>query len=409
MLHIKELAERAMGDKVGFVRMAEVAKAADRIPEIGIGMLGYAFMGKAHSHAYIDLPTFFWPPPARPKLVAICGRNEKLVSEASRRYRYKRYYTDWTKLVKDPEVELFDNAASNDMHAQPCIAAAESGKHIFCEKPLALSSQEARRMLDAVEKANVKHMVGYNYRFVPAVRLAKTLIEEGRLGRIYHYRARYLQEWIMDPNFPLIWKLQKEAAGSGPIGDLGSHIIDLARFLIGEVKSVSSVTTTFIKDRPLPDQPHKKGEVTVEDAFEAAVQFDNGAVGTLEATRFAAGRKNFNNFEINGEKGSIEFNLERLNELRVYDADEADQTKGWHNILVTESYHPFIEHYWPHGHIIGWEHTFINEVFHLLDAIANDRKIGPYAATFEDGYRCNSVMDAITQSAQTGRQVAVEY
>ena len=398
-----------MSKKVGFVRMAEVGKPAERIAEIGVGMLGYAFMGKAHSQAYIDLPIFFWPPPARPKLVAICGRNEKLVSEASKRYGYKRYYTDWRSLIKDDEVELFDNGASNNMHAEPCIAAAESGKHIFCEKPLALNSKEAKRMLNAVEKAKVKHMVGFNYRFVPAVRLAKKLIEEGHLGRIYHYRARYLQEWIMDPNFPLIWKLQKEAAGSGPIGDLGSHIIDLGRFLIGEVKSISSITTTFIRERPLADQPNKKGKVTVEDAFEATVEFQNGAVGTLEATRFAAGRKNFNNFEINGEKASIEFNLERLNELRVYNLDEPDETRGWHDILVTESYHPFIEHYWPHGHIIGWEHTFINEVFHLLDAIANDRKVGPYAATFEDGYKCNFIMDAIMESAENGKRVTMQY
>jgi len=308
-------------EEVGFVRMAEVKKRVERVPEIGVGMLGYAFMGKAHSQAYIDLPIFFYPPPAKPGLVAICGRSEELVSEAAKRYGFKRYYTDWKRLIKDEEVEVFDNCASNNMHAEPCIAAAEAGKHVFCEKPLALNAKEARKMWEAVERAKVKHMVGYNYRFVPAVRLARKLIEEGYLGRIYHFRARYLQEWIMDPNFPLIWKLRKETAGSGPLGDLGSHIIDLGRFLIGEVKSVSSIKTTFIKERPLPDQPEKKGKVTVEDAFEAVVEFENGAVGTLEATRFAGGIKNFNNFEINGEKASIEFNLERLNELKVYNID----------------------------------------------------------------------------------------
>jgi len=389
--------------------MAEVKKQIERIPEIGVGILGYAFMGKAHSHAYIDLPIFFYPPPAKPKLVAICGRNENLVSEAAKRYGFKRYCTDWGHLIKDDEVELFDNCASNNMHAEPCIAAAESDKHILCEKPLATNAKEAKRMLDAVEKAKVKHMVGFNYRFVPAVRLAKKLIEEGRLGRIYHFRARYLQEWIMDPNFPLIWKLQKEVAGSGPLGDLGSHIIDLARFLIGEIKSVSSVTATFIEERPLPDETEKKGKVTVEDAFEAVVEFENGAVGTFEATRFAAGRKNFNNFEINGEKGSIEFNLERLNELKVYNPAESNKDiMGWHNILATESYHPFIEYYWPHGHIIGWEHTFINEVFHIMDAIVNDKKVGPYAATFEDGYKCNVIMDAIMESAEKGKRVMIQ-
>jgi len=399
-----------MGEKVGFVRMAEVKKQVERIPEIGVGMLGYAFMGKAHSHAYIDLPIFFYPPPAKPILTAICGRNKNLVSEAAKRYGFKRSYTDWKHLIKDDEVELFDNCASNNMHAEPCIAAAESGKHILCEKPLATNAKEARRMVDAVKKAKVKHMVGFNYRFVPAVRLAKKLIEEGRLGRIYHFRARYLQEWIMDPHFPLIWKLRKEVAGSGPLGDLGSHIIDLARFLIGEVKSVSSITAAFIEERPMIDEPGKKGKVTVEDAFAAVVEFESGAVGTLEATRFAAGRKNFNCFEINGEKGSIEFNLEKLNELRVYNLDEFNKDiMGWHEILVTESHHPFIEYYWPHGHIIGWEHTFINEIFHFIDAIVNDKEVGPYAATFEDGYKCNVIMDAIVESAEKGKRVTIQY
>ena len=396
--------------EVGFIKMAEVEKKVEKIPEIGIGMLGYAFMGKAHSHAYIDLPIFFYPPPAKPVLVAICGRNEELVREAAKRYGYKRYYTEWEKLVKDPEVELFDNGGPNYMHAEPCIAAAEAGKHILCEKPLATNAKEAKRMLDAVRRAGVKHMVGYNYRFVPAVLLAKKLIDEGRVGRIYHFRARYLQEWIMDPNFPLIWKLRKDQAGSGPIGDLGSHIIDLARFLVGEIKSVSAMMTTFIKERPLPEDPTKKGEVTVEDAFVACIEFENGAIGTLEATRFAGGRKNYNNFEINGEKGSIEFNLERLNELRVYGIDETNKDiMGWREVLVTETHHPYIKYYWPHGHIIGWEHTFLNEIYHFLDCIVNDKEVGPIGATFEDGYRCNAVMDAIIESAITGKRITIQY
>lgn len=399
-----------MMSEVGFVKMAEVEKKIEKVPEIGVGVLGYAFMGKAHSHAYIDLPIFFYPPPAKPVLVAICGRNEELVREAAKRYGYKRYYTDWEKLVKDPEVQLFDNSASNNMHAEPCIAAAEAGKHILCEKPLATNAKEAKKMLDAVKRAGVKHMVGFNYRFVPAVLLAKKLINEGRLGRIYHFRARYLQEWIMDPNFPLIWKLRKDQAGSGPIGDLGSHIIDLARFLVGEIRSVSAMMTTFIKERPLPEDPSKKGEVTVEDAFVACIEFENGAIGTLEATRFAGGRKNYNNFEINGEKGSIEFNLERLNELKVYGVDETNKDiMGWREVLVTETYHPYIKYYWPHGHIIGWEHTFLNEIYHFLDCVVNDKEVGPIAATFEDGYRCNAVMDAIIESATTGKRVIIQY
>jgi len=390
--------------------MAESAGEAREVPEIGIGILGYAFMGKAHSHAYIDLPIFFHPPPAKPKLIAIAGRNERKVRDAAARYGFRRYYTDWRKLVRDPDIELFDNCAPNVMHAEPCIEAAELGKHILCEKPLASNVKDAKKMLEAVRRAGVKHMVGFNYRFVPAIILARKILEERRLGRIYHFRARYLQEWGMDPNLPLIWKFRKEESGSGPIGDLGSHIIDLARFLVGEIKSVSSVTATFIEERPLPEDPSKKGKVDVEDAFAAAVEFENGAIGTLEATRFAAGRKNYNNVEINCEKGSIEFNLERLNELRVYSTEEPyEDIVGWHDVLVTETYHPFIERYWPHGHIIGWEHTFINEVYHMLKAIVNDEDIAPYGATFKDGYKCNVIMDAIVKSAQEGRKVIIQY
>jgi len=390
--------------------MAEISSEVGEIPKIGVGILGYAFMGKAHSHAYIDLPVFFYPPPARPELIAIAGRSERKVREAAARYGFRRYYTDWRKLVKDPDIELFDNCAPNTMHVEPCIEAAESGKHILCEKPLAPNAKDAKKMLEAVRRAGVKHMVGFNYRFVPAIVLAKKILEERRLGRVYHFRARYLQEWGMDPNLPLIWKFRKEESGSGPIGDLGSHIIDLARFLVGEIKSVFSVTATFIKERPLPEDPSKKGKVDVEDAFAAVIEFENGAIGTLEATRFAAGRKNYNNIEINCEKGSIEFNLERLNELRVYNAEEPyEDIIGWHDILVTETYHPYIEHYWPHGHIIGWEHTFMNEIYHMLNAIVNDEDIAPYGATFEDGYKCNVIMDAIIKSAQEGKKVIIQY
>jgi predicted dehydrogenase len=372
--------------------------------------IGYAFMGKAHSHAWRDIQIFYWPPPAIPRLIAICGRTKEALIEAARRFGYEGYYTDWRAMLKDERIQIFDNAAPNNVHAEPCIEAAEAGKHVISEKPLAPTAQESRRMLEAVRRAGVKHMCAYNYRFVPAIRLAKRLIEEGFLGRIYHFRARYLQEWIMDPSFPLVWRLRKDVAGSGPLGDLGSHIIDLARFLVGDVKAVQGVTTTFIKERPLPEDPSRKGAVTVEDAFEATVEFTNGAIGTLEATRFAGGRKNYNNFEINGEKGSIEFNLERLNELRFYRNDEpVKQIMGWHEILVTESFHPLIDNiYWPHGHIIGWEHTFINELHHFLDCVVNDKPVAPYAATFEDGWKVDVICEAILQSAASGKKVIIQ-
>ncbi|MEM3693173.1 MAG: Gfo/Idh/MocA family oxidoreductase [Candidatus Bathyarchaeia archaeon] len=367
-------------------------------------------MGKAHSHAWRDIQIFYWPPPAIPRLIAICGRTKEALLEAARRFGYEGYYTDWRAMLKDERIQIFDNAAPNNVHAEPCIAAAEAGKHVISEKPLAPTAEESKRMLEAVRRAGVKNMCAYNYRFVPAVRLAKKLIEEGFLGRIYHFRARYLQEWIMDPSFPLVWRLRKDIAGSGPLGDLGSHIIDLARFLVGEVKAVQGITTTFVKERPLPEDPSRKGAVTVEDAFEATVEFANGATGTLEATRFAGGRKNYNNFEINGEKGSIEFNLERLNELRFYRNDEpVKQIMGWHEILVTESFHPLIDNiYWPHGHIIGWEHTFINELHHFLDCVVNDKPVAPYAATFEDGWKVDVICEAILKSATSGKKIIIE-
>jgi predicted dehydrogenase len=397
-----------MADQVGFVTMAG-ARATTTAPEIGIGMLGYAFMGKAHTNAYKKIPYMIYPPPAVPKLVAIAGRDEAAVKEAALRYGYEGYYTDWRKMLADPRVQLFDNAGPNNLHAEPCIAAAEAGKHILCEKPMARSREEAQAMLNAVKKTGVKHMVSFNYRFVPAIRQAYELIKSGDLGEIYHFRAVYLQEWIADPNFPLVWRLDKKTAGSGALGDLGAHIIDLGRFLAGEPASVMALTKTFIKERPLPGGKGS-GNVEVDDAFEAIIEFENGAIGTLEASRFCPGRKNYEVFEINGSKGSIRFNLERFNELEVFWKDSpVKETQGFTDVLVTEAYHPFWSNWWPHGHIIGWEHTFVHEIAHLLDAIVNNKEVEPYGATFEDGYRNAVICDAIVQSSLEGRRIAIEY
>ncbi len=392
--------------RVGFLTMG-TAPLARELPQIGIGMLGYAFMGKAHSNAYKTMPYMMYPPPAIPQLVAICGRNAEAVNSAARRYGYETAYTDWRDMLADRRVHLFDNGAPNDAHAEPCIAAAQAGKHVLCEKPLARSAEEARLMVEAVRAAGVKHMVAFNYRFVPALRQARELIHAGDLGEIYHFRAAYLQEWIAEPEFPRVWRLDRAVAGSGVLGDLGTHIIDLARFFIGEVASVSGVTRTFVDERPLAGEAGR-GRVEVEDAFAAAVEFANGAIGTLEATRFAPGRKNHQVIEVNGSKGSLRFDLERMNELEVYLAGEQPrETRGFHRVLVTESYHPYWEHWWPHGSIIGWEHTFVHEVYHFLDAIVNDKAVAPYGATFEDGYRASLVADAIAESARTGRRVRI--
>lgn len=389
--------------QIGFVTQAAASEAAE-VAEIGVGMLGYAFMGKAHANAYRTLAYMTWPPPLRPVLVGIAGRNEAAVSEAARRFGFASHVTDWRELTADDRVALFDNAGPNNLHAGPTIAAAQSGKHLLCEKPLGRTAAESHDMWQAAAGAGVKHMCAFNYRFVPAVRLAREMLESGELGDIYHFRGRYLQEWIIDPQFERVWRLDRSIAGSGALGDLGAHVIDLARFLVGEIGSVSAVTRTFIPDRP-------GGTVDVDDAFEATVEFECGAIGTIEASRFCRGRKNALTFEINGSKGSMVFELERLNELQVHlvDSRPGAGAQGFRQVLVSEADHPFWQWWWPHGHIIGWEHTFVHEIHHLLRAIATGGDVRPYGADFEDGYRTAEVCEAILRSSENGRREAVTY
>ncbi|HLZ31191.1 MAG TPA: Gfo/Idh/MocA family oxidoreductase [Chloroflexota bacterium] len=384
--------------RIGETARAHAVNLAE-LPRIGVGMLGYAFMGKAHSHALLTLPHMVYPPPAVPILAAISGRDAEAVRAAAARFGYEHAYTDWRDLVADPAVQLVDNGGPNNVHAEPCIAAASAGKHVLCEKPLGRTSAEARAMLAAVTRAGVKHMVGFNYRFVPAVRYAYELVQSGALGTIRHFRARYLQDWLADPTSPHSWRLTRSAAGSGSLGDLGAHVIDLARFLVGEPAAVSAVLRTFTAHRP-------GGTVDVDDAFAATVEFDSGAIGTLEASRVALGRKNHMAFEINGSKGSLAFNLERLNELEVR---ASEGPGGFTSMLVTDSTHPFMQYWWPTGHIIGWEHTFVHELAHVFDAIVHNRDIAPYGATFEDGYRAAVVCDAIAASARDRSQMRVTY
>jgi predicted dehydrogenase len=372
---------------------------------IGVGMLGYAFMGKAHSNAYKTLSYMTWPPPYLPRLVSIAGRNEEAAAGAARRYGFEGYVTDWRELVQDERIALFDNSGPNNLHTEPSIAAAEAGKHVICEKPLGRDANESHEAWQRVDAAGVKHMCAFNYRFVPAVRLARQMIEAGELGEIFHFRGRYLQEWAVDPDSPIVWRLSKEAAGSGALGDLGAHVIDLARYLLGqEVTTVSALSKTFIESR-------EGTKVDVDDAIEAAVDFSRGALGTLEASRFCPGRRNGLAFEINGSKGSIAFNLERLNELDVYltGSEPGASAQGFRSVLVSEADHPFWEWWWPRGHIIGWEHTFVHELHHLLSAIRDDGDVAPHGATFEDGYRCAEVCDAVLRSAESGRREEVSY
>jgi predicted dehydrogenase len=389
--------------QVGFVTMGQATDTAD-VRTVGIGMLGYAFMGKAHSNAYRKIAYMTWPPPLVPRLVALAGRTEDAVAEAARRYGYEAYVTDWRELVASDEIEIFDNGGPNNLHAEPTIAAAEAGKHVVCEKPLARTAEESYEVWQRVAATGVKHMCGFNYRFVPAVRLARDMIEAGELGEIYHFRGRYLQEWIADEDFPIVWRLEKNAAGSGALGDLGAHVIDLARYLVGEITAVQGLTKTFIEERP-------GGKVDVDDAFEAVVEFDRGAVGTIEASRFCPGRKNAFEWEINGSRGSIAFDLERMNELGVYlrDSKPGELSQGFRRVLVSEADHPFWEHWWPHGHIIGWEHTFVHELHHFLGAVAEDGDVAPHGATFEDGYRAAQVCDAVVRSAESRCREDVAY
>ena len=400
-----------MADDVGFTTMGSVSDPRGEIPSIGIGMLGYAFMGKAHANGYKKLAYMMYPPAANPVLVNIAGRSEGPVADAAKRFGFQRHCTDWRDLIADDDVQVLDNGGPNNLHAEPSIAAVKAGKHVICEKPLGRNPGESRAMLEAAEAAGVKHMCGFNYRFVPAIVQARELIQSGHLGDIFHFRARYCQEWIIDPQFPKVWRLDKAVAGSGALGDLGAHIIDLARFLIGEPRSVNGLLKTFIKERPLEEDSSKTGPVDVDDAFVSIFEFQNGAIGTMEATRFAMGRKNLNTFEINGSKGSISFNLERLNELEVFLADtQTAQASGFRNVLVTEADHPYWEHWWPHGHIIGWEHTFAHELHHFLDCIVNDKDVAPLGATFEDGYKCDVIMDSIAKSSDNGgSRVEISY
>jgi predicted dehydrogenase len=382
--------------EVGFTTMGR-ADSAEEVQPIGVGMLGYAFMGKAHSNAYKTLRYMTWPPPLMPELVSIAGRSEEAVSEAARRYGFSEYVTDWRALVADDRVQLFDNSGPNNLHAEPTIAAAEAGKHVICEKPLGRDADESYETWQRVKAAGVKHMCAFNYRFVPAVRLAREIIESGELGDITHFRGAYLQEWgAIDDE---LWRFDRSAAGSGALGDLGAHVIDLARYLVGEIETVGAVTATF--------QPGRE----VDDAIEAVVTFEGGAVGTIEASRFASGRKNAFRWEINGSNGSLAFDLERLNELQVHfnGSTPGERAQGFRSVLVTEADHPFWEHWWPHGHIIGWEHTFVHELHHLLTAIRDDGDVAPHGATLEDGYRAAEVCDAMLRSAEEGQREPVSY
>jgi predicted dehydrogenase len=375
------------------------------VTEIGVGLVGYKFMGRAHSNAYRQVSHFFDVDP-EPRMVAICGRDEAGVKDAAETLGWEGYETDYHALIARPDVQLVDVSTPGDTHKDVVLAALAAGKHVICEKPLANTLAEAREMLAAAQKAGTVAVVNYNYRRVPAVQFVKKLVEEGAIGEIRHWRAVYLQDWINDPNFPLVWRMQKEKAGSGALGDIAAHITDLGLYLIGPISEVVGTMSTYIKQRPIATESGggaglqaqsgtEMGEVTVDDSTTFLATFANGASGTFEATRLAPGRRNYNSFEINGSKGSISFNLERMNELQIYLVDDPAGMQGFRTINVTEGVHPYTANWWPAGHIIGYEHTFTHAVYDLLNGIGTGSNPGP---SFEEGFAVQAVLDAVERS-----------
>ncbi|WP_341717135.1 Gfo/Idh/MocA family oxidoreductase [Micromonospora sp. FIMYZ51] len=381
--------------------------------QLRVGMVGYAFMGAAHSQAWRTVNRVY-DLPARARMVLVCGRDPGKVAEAADRLGWEEHTTDWRELVARPDIDVVDICTPGDSHAEIALAALAAGKHVLCEKPLANTVAEAREMAAAAATARAggaRSMCGFNYRRVPAVALMRQMIADGRLGDIRHVRATYLQDWIVDPQFPLVWRLRKEVSGSGALGDIGAHIIDLTQYVTGQrITGVSAVTETFVKERPLPTESSglaaqadggnaATGPVTVDDAAIFVARLEGGSLATYEATRFATGRKNALRVEINGSLGSVAFDLERLNELEFYDATRPTAEQGFNRILVTEAEHPYLSAWWPPGHIIGYEHSFTHQMRDFIEAVATGADPTP---SFAEALQVQLVLDAVVRSAELG-------
>lgn len=370
--------------------------------QLNVGLIGYRFMGRAHSNALRTMPMFF-DPGAEPVLKVVCGLRDE-VAEFAKKFGWQSYVHHWDEVVGNPEVDIIAIASPGFTHADIAIAAAACGKHIFCEKPLGLSLEEARLMYDAARQNRVKHMVNFNYRRVPAVLLAHDLIREGRLGEIYHFKASYQQDWAADPAVPYLWRFDCKQAGFGSMADKGSHIIDLARFLVGEICSVAGMSEIFIKERTPLDNTPTRQKVTTDDATVFIARFSGGALGTFQTSRIAAGCKSALQFEVCGSKGSLRFNLERLNELDVYFTDEEKNIQGFRNILVTEPGHRYMDRWWPSGHIIGWEHALCHQYYEFIKAIVEDYQPEP---GFYDGMINQQIIEAVNRAAVEKTWIAV--
>ncbi len=380
--------------------------------KLNVALIGYKFMGKAHSQAWRTVGRFF-DLDAEPVMKVICGRDAAAVGDFARRWGWESSSSDWHEAVARKDVDVVDISTPGYTHRDIAIAAAEAGKHVFCEKPLTFTVADAKAMLAAVRKAGVKHMVNFNYRRCPAVALARKMIISGQLGEIRHARFTYLQDWLVDPQFPMNWRLRAKDAGSGSHGDLGAHSIDLARFLVGEIGEVVGMKKTFITERPAEGTSHgisaTAGEgtekVTVDDASVFLAKFTGGAFGTFEATRLAPGRKNYNRFEINGSKGSLVWCFEDLNYLDYYNTDDPDDRRGFRRIIATEGSHPYAGAWWPPGHMLGYDHGFVNAAYDLVQSIANDKPCSP---CFKAGTQCVAVLGAVDQSVESGKWAKVE-
>jgi predicted dehydrogenase len=381
--------------------------AAESPRSLGVGVIGTGTIARAHIQALRIVDRVFWPARVAPRLEMVASRSSQRAEEAAARWGFEAWTDDWRELVAAETVQLVVNATPNDLHARPSIAGLECGVAVLCEKPLARTSEEAGDMWRVARSSRSVHATGFNYRFVPALRLAWHLIRDGRLGEIHHFRGVYLKGSGPNTDAPLKWRHRREIAGLGTSADLGSHLIDLARWLVGEIATVSGLTRTFVPDRLVPGGGREP--VTVDDAASVLLEFGNGAMGTLDTTRFAPGHANNLSLEVNGSRGSLRFSLERLNELEVFLDGDPPELSGFRSVLVTEAEHPFYRYWWSPGHVIGWEHSFIHQTQHVLLATAGLGSIAPEGATFEDGYRAAVVADAIAESAVSGRRVDLDW
>ncbi len=371
--------------------------------KLSVAILGHRFMGRAHSNAWSQAGKFF-DLPVEPELKVACGRDEADLKKFADRWGWAEIETDWRKVIERDDIDIVDISLPQHLHAEVAIAAARAGKHLFCEKPLGLTSAEGEAMLAAAQSAGVVHYINHNYRRAPAVTLARQLIDQGQLGDLYHWRGAYQQSWLIDPEMPMSWKLKKETAKAGPQWDLSSHSVDLANYLVGDISSVSCLTKNFITERPLENDPAQRGEVTVEDAALMMVEFENGALGSFESTRFATGRRNHHTFEIYGSRGALTWDLEDMNRLQFLSMDDDDHARGFRDILATERIHDYAKNWWPPGHIIGYEHTFVHAVADFLEAVASGGSVSP---NFADGVKVLKVLEAGLESAQSGARVTL--